>query len=154
MLERYEGRSEGILWKVHRTSNIQCAKWTLNWLLYFVLVIVNYTWRMETGICYWSTVDVQWHPQSKHRAFTRFKNWFSFLGIKWTYRYCFLLKYPWLLPSKLSIKLCIDWRIRSENSVYMYIFTLWQWLLNYGSPSCRSAMGCEYLADKENVTLC
>ena len=29
--------------------------------------------------------------QSKHRAFTRYENWFSFLGIKWRYRYCFLL---------------------------------------------------------------
>ena len=45
----------------------------------------------------------------------------KFLGIKWRYRYCFLLKYLWLLPSKLSSKLCIE-RCRSRNS--MYIFTL------------------------------
>ena len=59
--------------------------------------------------------DLWCTPQSKHRAFTRFKNWFSFLGMKWRYRYCFLLKYLWLIPSKLSTKLCIE-RLERENS--------------------------------------
>ena len=58
----------------------------------------------------------QWAAQSKHRAFTLhvFKNRFSFLGIKWRYRYCFLLKYLWLIPSKSSTKPCIE-GYRSEN---------------------------------------
>ena len=53
-----------------------------------------------------------------YRVSTRLKTRMKFLGDKWRYRYCFLLKYLWLLPSKLSSKLCIE-RCRSQNSIYI-----------------------------------